>query len=171
MSELKGQSCPVCRTKNLTLREGAIEMPFFGKVFVFSMSCSKCKYHVSDVELEKHQEPVKYSFEISSKDDLNVRVIKSAAATVKIQYLGKIVPGPASKGYVTNIEGILERMKKQIESVKDNEEDKSIKKKAKNLLKKITRIKFGQEKVKLILEDPSGNSAIVSEKAIKTKLK
>ena len=43
--------------------------------------------------------------------------------------------------------------------------------KAKNLLKKIQKISWGQEKAKLIIEDPSGNSAIISEKAVKSKLK
>ena len=43
--------------------------------------------------------------------------------------------------------------------------------KAKNMLKKINKIIDGQEKAKLIIEDPSGNSAIISEKAEKSKLK
>jgi C4-type Zn-finger protein len=30
---------------------------------------------------------------------------------------------------------------------------------------------WGQEKLKLIIEDPSGNSAIISDKAVKSKLK
>ena len=51
------------------------------------------------------------------------------------------------------------------------EEDEESKKKAKNLLKKITRIIWGQEKQKIIIEDPSGNSAIISDKAIKGPLK
>jgi zinc finger protein len=171
MAELTNQPCPMCKTKSLTLREGAVEVPYFGNVFLLSMTCSSCAYNVSDVELEHHQDPVKFTFEISSMDDLNVRVIKSSSAVVKIQYVGKISPGPASQGVITNVEGILERIKHQIEHLKDSEEDKTVKKKAKNLLKKIQKIKFGQEKAKLVIEDPTGNSAIVSEKAVKSRLK
>jgi len=39
------------------------------------------------------------------------------------------------------------------------------------MLKKITRITWGKEKAKIIIEDPSGNSAIISDKAVKAKLK
>ena len=51
------------------------------------------------------------------------------------------------------------------------EEEEESKTKAKNLLKKITKIVWGQEKQKIIIEDPTGNSAIISDKAIKSPLK
>jgi zinc finger protein len=70
-----------------------------------------------------------------------------------------------------NVEGILNRIKHQIETAKDNEEDADAKKKAKKLLKKLNKAMWGQEKLKIIIEDPSGNSAIISEKAVKGKLK
>ena len=38
------------------------------------------------------------------------------------------------------------------------------------MLKKLIRIMWGQEKTKIIIEDPSGNSAILHEKAVKEKL-
>ena len=53
---------------------------------------------------------------------------------------------------------------------KQTKPKKSDQKKAKNLLKKITNCMWGREKLKLILEDPSGNSAIISDKAAKGKL-
>ena len=46
----------------------------------------------------------------------------------------------------------------------------ALKKKAKNMLKKLNRTMWGQEKLKIIIEDPSGNSAIISDKAKKSKL-
>jgi len=62
-------------------------------------------------------------------------------------------------------------VKYQIEAAKEVEEDEEDKKKANNLLKKITRIVWGQEKQKITIEDPSGNSAIISDKAVKSPLK
>ena len=47
----------------------------------------------------------------------------------------------------------------------------SIKKRCKNLLKRMWKIKLGDIPTKLILEDPSGNSAIISDKAKVEKLK
>ena len=127
---------------------------------------------MSDIEAEKHQEPCKLTFEITKEEDLNTRVVKSSNATIKIPQLKiSVTPGPASIGYISNIEGILERFEKIINSQKENEEDPAIKKKAKNLLKKLWKVKCGSEKLKIIIEDPSGNSAIISEKTKIEKLK
>lgn len=169
-SILGGQMCAFCNTKNLTLMEREMEVPFFGRLTVFSMSCSNCKYHKADVEMHGQRDPVKYTLDIESEEDLKIRVIKSSEATVKVPHITTITPGPASNGYVTNVEGILNRIKYQIESVKNSEDDAAKRKKAKNLLKKLQKVIWGQEKIKLIIEDPSGNSAIISDKAVKSKL-
>lgn len=170
IDKLEKQDCPFCHTKNLTLMQSELEIPYFGLVYLFSMSCSNCKYHKSDVEAAEQKPHVKYTFDIESDKDMDVRVVKSSAATVKIPRLASITPGPASNGFVTNVEGVLERIKEQIEQVKENEEDSDAKKQAIKLIKKINRCKFGQEKLKLIIEDPTGNSAIVSDKAKKEKV-
>jgi zinc finger protein len=166
-----GEACPLCHQKTLVLMEKDTEVPYFGKVFLFSMTCSNCKYHKSDVEAAERKEPCRYIFEISDEKDMKVRIVKSAEATVKIPHITTISPGPAAQGFVTNIEGILNRVKYQIESARDSAEDDSDKKKAKNLLKKLIKIMWGQEKQKIIIEDPSGNSAIISDKAEKSGLK
>ncbi|RJQ20997.1 ZPR1 zinc finger domain-containing protein [Candidatus Woesearchaeota archaeon] len=167
---LAGQLCPMCRTKNLTLTEGVSEVPFFGKVFVFGMHCSNCKYHKSDVEAAEQREPCKYTFEVSGKDDLNVRVIRSSEGFVKIPHVGSLEPGVNAEGFVTNIEGLIMRFKKQVELLRDSAEDDEDRKKAKNLLKKLQNVLWGSEKLKIIIEDATGNSAIVSDKAVRSKL-
>ena len=141
-SDFEHQSCPLCGEKTLILTERDTEVPYFGKVYMFSMTCNSCKYHKADIE-----------------------------ATVKLPHIASITPGPAAQGYVTNVEGILNRVKYQVEVARDSEEDETEKKKAKNLLKKLLNITWGKEKQKLIIEDPSGNSAIISDKAIKSQLK
>ena len=171
MEKLEKQPCPMCREKTLTLTEDVKEIPYFGKVFVFSMSCSNCKYHKADIEVAEQKEPCKYTIEIEGEKDLKIRIVKSSQATLKIPHVVTIEPGPAANGYVTNVEGILNRVKHQVETAKENEEDPSAKKKAKNLLKKLNKVMWGQEKLKIIIEDPSGNSAIISDKAVKSKLK
>src|SRR3989344_1047998 len=163
--------CPLCHQNTLILNERDVEVPYFGKVLLFSMTCNNCKYHKADVEAMEQKEPAKYEFEISGEEDMKVRVVKSSEAIVKLTHLATITPGPASQGYVTNIEGILNRVKYQIESAKEMEEDNEDKKKAKNLLKKLLNITWGKEKQKIIIEDPSGNSAIISEKAVKEMFK
>ncbi|MBI5881368.1 ZPR1 zinc finger domain-containing protein, partial [archaeon] len=125
--------------------------------------------HRSDVECAEQKPPAKYTIDITSEEDMKIRVVRSSEGTVKIPHIGSIEPGPASDGYVTNVEGILQRMKEQIEKLRDEEEDEEIQKKAKNMLKKLGRVMWGQESLKMTIEDPTGNSAIISDKAVKGK--
>ena len=52
---LENQKCPMCLKNTLTLMECEKDIPYFGKVFLFSMSCSnqECKYHKADLEFQK----------------------------------------------------------------------------------------------------------------------
>lgn len=167
---LPGQDCPMCNTKNLTLMEQEKEIPYFGKVYMFSMTCSNCKYRKSDVECAEEHPGTRYTLEISSEDDMNIRVVKSAEAILKVPHMITMEPGQASQGFITNVEGVLRRFKIIIEQARDSAEDKADQKKAKNMLKKLQKVMWGQEKIKLILEDKTGNSAIISDKAEMKKL-
>jgi len=80
-------------------------------------------------------------------------------------------PGTSSIGFVTNVEGLFERFKQVIEQERDSSDDEDVRENAKKLLKKIWKVKLGDMKVTLIIEDPSGNSAIISEKAKVESLK
>lgn len=168
---LENQQCPMCSKDTLTLTESERDIPYFGKVYLFSMTCSNCKYHKADLEAAEENEPSKYEITINSEQDMNIRVIKSSNATVKIGRIMSIEPGVASIGFITNIEGLLKRAKHAIETAKECSEDKDEKKKAKNHLKKLQKILWGQDEIKITLDDPTGNSAIVSEKAKITKSK
>ena len=168
---MEGQHCVFCGKKTLNLTEQKREVPYFGEVFLFSMNCSTCKYHKSDVNAATEHQPVKFTLEISSEEDMKIRIVKSAEATIKIPHIMTMEPGEVANGYIKNVEGILNRMKHAIEIASDAAEDSSEKNKAKNMLKKIGKVMWGQEKVKMILEDPTGNSAIISDKAVKEALK
>ncbi len=170
MAELKGEPCAFCGKKKVTLHEEETDIPYFGKVFIFSMECEGCGYKKSDVEPAEKKEPCRYTFEVSSEADLAVRVVKSGEATVKIPHIMTIEPSAVSEGYVTNVEGLLQRVQQMIESAMAAEEEDEPKKKAKNMLKKLSNIMLGRDSLKIIIEDPSGHSAIISEKAQKSKL-
>lgn len=169
MSELKNQKCPICGKNGLNLKEEEIDIPNFGKTYVLSMICDLCKYRKIDLEAAERKEPVRYTFEIESEADLNVKIVKSGEATVKIPHIITIEPGAVSEGYITNLEGFLEKVRTAIQSSMDEEDEEAVKK-GKSMLKKIDGVTLGREKLKIILEDPSGNSAIISDKAKKEKL-
>lgn len=165
---MEGEHCPFCNHNTMTLRQAQREIPYFGMAFVFSMDCSTCKYHKADVELESEGKPVKYSLDVTCEDDLKIRIVKSSNGLVKIPHVGSIEPGEVANGYVSNVEGVINRIKHQVEVYKENSDDAAEIKKCKNILKKINKALWGQESLKLIIEDPTGNSAIISDKAVKT---
>lgn len=175
MDKLEGETCPMCHKKTLTLIEDEKDIPYFGKTFIFSMSCSSCKFLKSDVEAAERKEPCKITFTAENEKDMHVRVVKSSEAHVKIPTLRMDMrPGPASIGFITNVEGLLEKFEDVIKEQKaaaEDEGDKAARTTAKNLLKKIWKVKCGDIPVKIVIEDPSGNSAIISEKATVEKLK
>ena len=172
MEKIEHEMCPFCHTKNLTLTQDEVDIPFFGKTYVFAMDCTNCKYHKSDVESAEIKDPVRITFTVESEKDLNVRVVRSSTASVKIPQMRMDVrPGPASDGEVTNIEGVINKFEKIIKQEAEDAEDDDVKKHAKNLLKKFWKVKLGDIPLKIVIEDPTGNSAIISDKAVIEKLK
>jgi zinc finger protein len=170
---LKGEPCPSCGQKTLNLVEYDTEIPYFGKAFIYSMDCDHegCGYHLADVELEKNEGPTKVEIDVSLEEDMKIRVVKSSAATIKIPRIMSIEPGPVSNGYITNVEGVLSRVKRMLEKERDDDDvEKENYKKLKNMIKKIQDVMWGQDTLKIIIEDPTGNSAIISDKAKVSKL-
>jgi zinc finger protein len=170
--EIELENCPFCHEKAMELSEDEREIPYFGKVFLMSMSCNACKFYKADIEAAEEKDPCHLTFEALGEEDLKVRVVKSSEATLKIPTLRMSVePGATSIGYISNVEGVLRRFKHIVELERDASDDKDITKKCKNLLKKIRKIEYGEVPVKLVIEDPSGNSAIISERTEIKKLK
>jgi len=168
---IEKENCPFCQTKTLELNEEEREIPYFGKVYILSMNCDNCHFFKSDVECVDNHGPVKIIFDVEYEDDLKVRLVKSAEAKVKLGPKMSMEPGTASIGFITNVEGMINRFERIVEQQRDEAEDITVKKAAKNLLKKIRKVKAGEDSIKIIIEDPSGNSAIVSDKAVVTKSK
>ncbi|MBI2110570.1 ZPR1 zinc finger domain-containing protein, partial [Candidatus Woesearchaeota archaeon] len=84
--------------------EEEIDVPSFGKTFIFSMTCEGCGYRKADVESAEQKPPCKFELDVTDEKDLSIRVVKSGEATVKIPRIMTIEPGPTSEGYITNVE-------------------------------------------------------------------
>lgn len=172
MEEVKGQKCPVCGKNELSLYEDETDIPYFGQTFIFGMKCMSCGFSKSDVESAEQKDPVRITFEVNSEKDMNVRVVKSSNASIKIAQLKMIMEsGESSDGFISNIEGLLNKFESILIEQRDNSDDDEIRKKAKNLLKKIWKVKLGEFPLKIVIEDKTGNSAIISEKTKIEKLK
>ncbi|GAH91538.1 unnamed protein product [marine sediment metagenome] len=80
-----------------------------------------------------------------------------------------VEPGPASEGYVSNVEGVLNRVEGAIKlAIKKNDATKRRRGQAK--LKKLDEIRAGKRKARLIFMDPFGHSTIVNRRAKKREL-
>ncbi len=172
MNQIEGEICPVCFAKKLTLFEDKQSIPHFGDIYILSMSCAECGFRKSDLDCEGEHEPMRWEFEVSSIDDLNVRVVRGSDATIKFpEFKVNITPGGIENGYVANIEKVLNDLLEILESQKEGEESKAKKKKLRQMVDELLDVKEGKRKATLIIEDPGGISAIISDKAKKLPLK
>jgi len=164
--------CPVCSADMQFSWESA-DIPHFGEVMVIAGIC-QCGYRHSDTILLSQKDPVRYAMPISSIDDLDARVIRSSSGTLRIPELGvDIEPGFASESYISNVEGVLDRVEGVVEFATRSAreaESREATEKGEEILEKIALAREGRFPLTLILEDPLGNSAIDCEKAVKSPL-
>ncbi len=160
--------CPICGKDDVVVSKrehkgGDLE----GVTEIFN-HCRSCSYRASDVFPSAGGEPKRYTFRVRSNKDLDVRVVKSSTATVHIPELGvDIEPGPASKGYITNVEGVLERVKEAIHMARSWETTDEGRARCDEKLATIDALIDGSSftPFRLILEDIFGNCLIISKKA------
>lgn len=160
MSSMKAD-CPVCKTKgSLQVKNKTEEIPYFGEVLETTLICGECGYKHSDIICLEAKEPVKYSLTVD-KSKMKVRVVKSQSATINIPELGlKVEPGPQSQGYVSNMEGVLNRFEKAVKTALKWTEDEEVEQNAVKILKALKQVKEGDKKVTVIIQDPFGHSMI-----------
>ncbi len=160
--------CPLC-SKELVTNWVKDNIPFFGEVMHITSKC-ECGLRYSDTMIMAQRKPVHYEMKITTRDDIDARVVRSTSGTIRIPELGiDIEPGPASDSFVSNIEGVLDRVSDILEMVvRWNEESQT--QRAQELQSTIEKIKAGEFEITVIIEDPLGNSAIIAEKATHREL-
>ncbi len=170
MKKIK-MACPVCQTeKSLKVISHIEKIPYFGEILESTFICDHCGYHYSDILCLDQTDPMRYSIDIES-ETLNARVVKSQSATIRIPELGlKVEPGPGSIGYISNIEGVIERFQAAVKMALKLFEDKKSQEKAFSILKDLKKVRAGKKNVKIILEDPFGQSFIAHPNVSKRKL-
>ncbi|MGP8322323.1 MAG: ZPR1 zinc finger domain-containing protein [Methanosarcinaceae archaeon] len=163
-------TCPLCH-RDLIIKWKCDNIPFFGEVMYITALC-ECSFRFADTMILTQKEPVRYEMTIDTVEDLNARVVRSTSGTIRIPELGiDVEPGTVSESYVTNIEGVLDRVRNVVimasKWVRDEEEKYTL---SLEILKKLDNTKSGKQKLTIIIEDPLGNSAIISSKAVSKTL-
>lgn len=154
--------CPYCGKDELEIVQRIAKIPHFGEVLEVVSVCKNCMYRYSSILSLEQKEPIKIKFLVENENDLEVRIIKSQNCKVEIPELGiEIKPGTASEGYISNVEGLFERIEEVLKALDE--------KKVGKLKNQIKEIREGKKKITIIFTDKSGVSSIVSDKAKKLK--
>lgn len=165
-------ACPVCSSE-MDFNWETKEIPHFGEAMIIAGVCC-CGYRHSDTILLSQKEPVRYVLNVSSLEDLDARVIRSSSGTIRVPELGiDVEPGPASEAYVSNVEGVLSRIKDMVEfATRSAREAGDLEKTERGgqILENMRMALKGQFNLTVIIEDPLGNSSIDSDKAIRFTL-
>ena len=166
-------SCPICSAE-IAFDWETKDIPHFGEAMIIAGVCDGCGFKLSDTILLSQGEPVRYAITIEGAEDLNARVIRSTSGTIRIPELGiDVQPGHASEAYISNLEGVLQRVRDIVlfatRSARSAGAEENVRR-GEFILERIERAMEGEGPLTVILEDPLGNSAIVSEKASSTKL-
>ena len=163
--------CPACGEKKLEYTVERLDKPHFGEALQTTLVCGGCNYKTTDTLIVNERDPVHYEIDVTSEDDMMVRVIRSTSGTIRLPDLGVTVePTPLSESFVSNIEGVLERVKEVLGQAVEGAETGGQKMLGKRLVEAIELIRAGKEKTTVVIDDPFGNSAIISEKARKRAL-
>ena len=182
--------CPICHSSGQVNMIAHIdEIPYFGEHTQVTVLCHDCGWKQTDFIPAEGQKAGCWSLEITSASQLKSRIVRSSSCTVRIPELDlQVNPGSSSTGYVSNVEGVLNRFLEVINMVlrdirtdisnqmvennefslgKSNEEINTL-----ELL--ISRIEnVGQDDSKpmtLELLDPHGHSMIIDELALEREL-
>lgn len=174
LNDVMYSDCPVCGAKNkLEVTNRTDNIPYFGDMLETAVCCKECGYQSSDSISLEQNDPVKFTLTIDDSK-LNTRIAKSQTATLSLPELGlKVEPGPKSQGYVSNVEGILNRFESAIIralTLEGSEMDEEAQNNAYDLIESLAGIKMGELSTLLILEDPFGNSIIDDDDAEKEML-
>jgi zinc finger protein len=163
---MSSPSCPVCG-RELRIVVTTYEVPFLDRILLTSISC-ECGFRHADSVVVDAKEPTRYTIKIN-KNNLFTKVIRSTSGTIRIPEIGtSIEPGPASQAFITNVEGVLDRIEGIVKmAMRWNSHDKEKVERCKWILERIRNTIEGDEELTLILEDPFGNSLILSDEAFR----
>jgi len=157
------ERCPICGAES-NLQVLTYDIPHFGDAVLFVAACPSCGNRSTDVRIlsEITDKQRRYELVVSSVQDLNVRVIRSSYGRIEMPELGVYVDPNEGESFISTVEGVLKRVERVLK-ILSREEGGDKRKRAEQILMLIEKIKAGKARMTLILDDPTGNSAIIRD--------
>ncbi len=175
--------CPTCKSEgSLKLLSMSSEIPYFGEHTQITLSCDKCGMRQTDFIPSEERGALSFTLSIEKDEHLQARIVRGSSGTVRIPELDlEVSPGTQSTGYVSNVEGVVNRfidiirmMMRQLRTEIDEGNDE-----ASQNLEKLFQLEMalmalvkGELLGDLSLEilDPKGHSIIGHDDAVKKEL-
>ena len=166
------EPCPYCKDGILIVRQMECVMPYVGRVLLVSAKCNKCGYVYKRTYPLEEKEPCRIEYLVEDEEDLKARVVKSDTARVIIPEIdARIDPGPISQFIITNVEGIISRIREALETMIRWSENDDERRRGEEILRFLNNVLCGKGKLTLIIEDPKGLSKIIPPKGRENKLR
>jgi zinc finger protein len=178
--------CPICSAVGKVKMMSHIdEIPYFGEHTQVTLLCDHCGWRQTDFIPAEGKKAGAWSITIDDEEKLRARVVRSSSCTVSLPELDLLVnPGSSATGYVSNIEGVLQRFLEVIRMVErdlvaefndGNEQERSSRMEQLATLQsmRLTIERLGTtdgEALRLDLLDPHGHSMILHEDAVERDL-
>jgi zinc finger protein len=139
-------------------------VPFFNELAMFHLECPECGFRHSDVFSAEQRKPSRFTMLIDNVSKLNVRVIRSGSCTFRFPEWGiDVEPGPNAESFITNVEGLVYRVRAVVETAGNFAERGAEKQRAAEILEEMQAALKGEFQFTLIMEDPAGVSGILPD--------
>ncbi|MCE4611537.1 MAG: ZPR1 zinc finger domain-containing protein [Desulfurococcales archaeon] len=155
--------CPACGSKSMEVNEYLYDVPYFNTIIISVGKCKSCGYSFRDVRVAEVLKPRKILIKVSGERELRLLIAKSPMSSILIKELGaSMTPGPASVGFITTVEGLIERFIEVASHVCKNLDEAS-KSECYDTLEKLKMIKDGRFNATIIICDYDGLTRIAGE--------
>jgi zinc finger protein len=156
--------CPVCNIGNLVVRSMLYSVPFFNELAMFMVHCPECGFSHNDVFSAEQRKPSRFTLYVDDVSLLNVRVVRSGSCTYRFPEWGiDVEPGPAADAFISNVEGLLFRVRSVVETAGGFAELEEERIRASEILEEMEAALRGEFPFTLVLEDPAGVSGILPD--------
>ncbi|KAL8997948.1 MAG: hypothetical protein Q9169_002870 [Polycauliona sp. 2 TL-2023] len=139
------------------------KIPYFREIIIMSFSCDHCGFENTDVQSagQIQERGAKYTLKVTHLDDMERQVVKSDIAVLRLETLD--IEVPAGRGRLTNIEGVVCDILKDLEAGQRQrkKDDPDLWQKIDDLVQPLLKMALNQNfPFTITLDDPSGNSWI-----------
>ncbi|GBF08499.1 zinc-finger protein ZPR1 homolog [Aeropyrum pernix] len=165
IAEVDNAVCPACGARAMKLSEYLYSVPYFNNIVISVGECRNCGYRYRDVRLAEATEPKKIVVAVRGEKQLRYLLAKSPLSAVYIPEMDlEMVPGVASVGFITAVEGILHRFHEVAQvACKEGVVEAEDLEKCRSVIRWLEEAIEGRRAFTLIICDFDGLSRVIGE--------